>query len=106
MLPASAIGYLLHQWSRLEKYSTDGMLEIDNNLVENAIRPIALGRKNYLFAGSHQAAVRAAAIYTLVANAKLCQVEPFAYLRDILTRIANHPFKDLDQLLPCNWKAL
>jgi len=109
VLPASAIGkafgYMLHRWPRLEKYLTDGMLEIDNNLVENAIRPIALGRKNYLFAGSHKAAVRAAAIYTLVANAKLCRIEPFAYLRDILTRIAAHPYKHLDQLLPCNWKA-
>jgi len=109
VLPASAIGkaigYMLHQWPRLERYLTDGTLEIDNNLVENAIRPIALGRKNYLFAGSHKAAVRAAAIYTLVANAKLCHIEPFAYLRDVLTRLANHPFIDLDQLLPCNWKA-
>ena len=110
VLPQSAIGkafqYMLNQWPRLENYLLDGRLEIDNNLVENAIRPIALGRKNYLFAGSHNGAEQAAAIYTLVANAKLQQVEPFAYLRDILKRISEHPYKDIDQLLPKNWKEI
>ncbi len=67
--------------AKLEKYVTDGRLEIDNNLVENAIRPVALGRKNYLFAGSHEGAKRAAMIYTLVATAKLHQVEPFEIKR-------------------------
>jgi transposase len=109
VLPQSAIGkavqYMLNQWPRLENYLLDGRLEIDNNLVENAIRPIALGRKNYLFAGSHNGAEQAAAIYTLVANAKLQQVEPFAYLRNVLKRISDHPHKDIDQLLPKNWKA-
>ena len=61
-----AIGYMLNQWSKLEKYVIDGRLEIDNNLVENAIRPVALGRKNYLFAGSHGGARQAALIYTLL----------------------------------------
>jgi len=107
VLPQSAIGqavrYMLKQWLRLENYLLDGRLEIDNNLVENAIRPIALGRKNYLFAGSHQGAEQAAAIYTLVANAKQQQVEPFVYLRDVIKRISNHPNKDIDQLLPKNW---
>ncbi|MEA3421074.1 MAG: IS66 family transposase [Acidobacteriota bacterium] len=106
--PKSAIGkaiaYMLKQWPRLEVYLTDGKLEIDNNLVENAIRPIALGRKNYLFAGSHDGAEWAAAIYTLVTNAKLQGVEPFTYLRDILDRISDHPCKKLDQLLPENFK--
>ena len=108
VLPESAIGkafhYMLNQWPRLENYLLNGRVEIDNNLVENAIRPIALGRKNYLFAGSHNGAEQAAAIYTLVANAKLQQVEPFAYLRDVLKRISDHPYKDIDQLLPKNWK--
>jgi len=108
VLPKSAIGkaigYMLKQWPRLEVYLTDGKLEIDNNLVENAIRPIALGRKNYLFAGSHNGAEWAAALYTLVSNAKLQDVEPFFYLRDILNRISDHPHKKLDQLLPKNWK--
>ena len=103
-LMGKAITYMLNHWPRLEIYLTDGRLEIDNNLVENAIRPIALGRKNYLFAGSHKGAKRAAAIYTLVANAKLQEVEPFVYLRDILRRISDHPYKKLDQLLPEKWK--
>jgi transposase len=110
VLPKSPIGkaitYMLKQWSRLERYLTDGQLEIDNNPVENAIRPIALGRKNYLFAGSHNGAGRAADLYTIMANAKLQGVEPFYYLRDILTRISDHPHKKLEQLLPKNWKKL
>lgn len=109
VLPKSAMGkamgYMLNQWLRLEKYLTDGQLEIDNNLVENAIRPVALGRKNYLFAGSHNGAGRAAAIYTLVSNAALHDIEPFNYLRDVLNRISDHPYRHLDQLLPCNWKT-
>lgn len=107
VLPQSAIGqavrYMLKQWPRLENYLLDGRLEIDNNLVENAIRPIALGRKNYLFAGSHHGAEQAAVIYTLVANAKLQEVEPFIYLSDVIRRISDHPYKDIDQLLPKNW---
>lgn len=79
-------------------------MEIDNNLVENAIRPIALGRKNYLFAGSHEGAKRAALIYTMVANAKIQNIEPFAYLRDVIDRIADHPMKKINDLLTINWK--
>jgi transposase len=109
VLPQNPIGkaiqYMRNQWPRLEVYLTDGRLEIDNNLVENAIRPIALGRKNYLFAGSPDGAVRAAAIYTLLANAKLHGIEPFYYLRDVIKRIPGHPVKKLDQLLPKNWKV-
>ena len=108
VLPKSPIGkaitYMLRQWSRLEIFMTNGQLEIDNNQVENAIRPIALGRKNYLFAGSHNGAKRAAALYTIMANAKLQGVDPFFYLRDILSRIQDHPYKKLDQLLPENFK--
>lgn len=110
VLPKSAIGqavgYMLGQWPKLEKYLTDGRLEIDNNLIENAIRPVALGRKNYLFAGSHGGARRAALIYTLVATAKLHGVEPFVYLKDVLVRIADHPHKRVAELLPQNWKSL
>ena len=100
-----AVSYMRNQWSHLEIYLTDGRLEIDNNLVENAIRPVALGRKNYLFAGSHKGAKRAAALYTLMANAKLQDINPFVYLRDILSRISEHPYKNLDQLLPKNWET-
>lgn len=109
VLPKSAlgkaIGYTLGQWSKLEKYVSDGRLEIDNNLIENAIRPVALGRKNYLFAGSHEGAKRAALIYSLVATAKLHGVEPFAYLKDILNRTADHPRSRVAELLPQNWKS-
>lgn len=107
-LPKSQIGqaiaYTHNLWSRLEKYVEDGSLEIDNNLVENAIRPVALGRKNYLFAGSHKSAHRAAIIYSLVSTAKLHGVEPFEYLKDVLSRISSHPYKQIHELLPMNWQ--
>lgn len=110
VLPKSAmgqaIGYTLNLGSRLERYVTDGRLEIDNNLMENLIRPIALGRKNYLFAGSHEGAKRAAIIYSLVGTAKQHNVEPFAYLKDVLTRIADHPYAKLTELLPPLWTPL
>jgi len=105
--PKSAMGgalaYALTHWSRLENYLKDGRLEIDNNLVENQIRPVALGRKNYLFAGSHDGARRAAMIYSLVGTAKQHQVEPFAWLKDVLSRISDHPHHQLEKLLPKNW---
>ncbi len=99
-----AIGYMLGRWKYLKRYVEDGRFEIDNNLIENAIRPVALGRKNYLFAGSHNGAKRSALIYTLVANAKLQGLEPFAYMRDLLSQIADYPYKKLADLLPVNWK--
>jgi hypothetical protein len=108
VLPKSAmgkaIGYMLGRWKYLKRYVDDGRFEIDNNLIENAIRPVALGRKNYLFAGSHNGARRAALIYTLVANAKLQGLEPFAYMRDVLSQIADYPYKKLANLLPVNWE--
>jgi transposase len=109
VLPKSAIGkailYMLNQWPKLQMYLTDGRLEIDNNLVENAIRPVALGRKNYLFAGSHEGAKRAALIYSLLATAKLHDAEPFAYLADVIDRLPDHPHKRLAGLLPQNWQS-
>jgi transposase len=108
VLPKSGLGqamaYMLKFWQRLNVYTTDGRLEIDNNLVENAIRPVALGRKNYLFAGSHDAARRGAIIYSLVVTAHLHDVEPFKYLKDIIARISDHPHKQLADLLPQNCK--
>lgn len=107
VLPKSAmgkaLGYMLGQWAKLEAYTRDGRLEIDNNLVENAIRPVALGRKNYLFAGSHEGAKRAAIMYSLLATAKRHDVEPFAYLKYVLTNIAAHPYHKLAELLPQHW---
>lgn len=99
-----AIGYMLNQWPRLMNYLLDGRLEIDNNLIENAVRPVALGRKNWLFAGSHDSARQSALVYSLVGTAKLHGVEPWQYLKDVLTRINDHPMKDINELLPHNWK--
>jgi transposase len=106
--PESLIGKALHyslsRWEKLSRYTEDGMLEIDNNLVENAIRPVAIGRKNYLFAGSHDAAQRAAMMYSLFASCKKNDVNPDNWLKDILNRINDHPINKIDQLLPNNWK--
>jgi len=99
-----AIGYSLSQWSQLVRYPEHGYLEIDNNWIENVIRPLALGRKNYLFAGSHDGARRAAIIYSLVATAKKHNVEPFAYLKDVIVRIADFPYNKRDLLLPPHWQ--
>ncbi len=107
VLPKSAIGnaitYTLRLWKRLPRYLEDGHYEIDNNLVENSIRPVALGRKNYLFAGSHEGAKRAAMIYSFLGTCKINNVEPFSWLKDVLTRIPGHSIQRLDELLPANW---
>jgi len=104
VLPKSAIGaaiaYTLNLWGRLKRYVEDGRFQIDNNLVENAIRPVALGRKNYLFAGSHEAAQKAAIVYSLLATCKLNSVEPFAWLKNTLTIIPDYPSNQLEKLLP------
>src|SRR5690606_6277684 len=94
----------LGRWTKLVRYVEDGRIEIDNNLVENAIRPIALGRKNYLFAGSHEAAQRAAVIYSLVATCKKHGVNPETWLTDVLGRIPTHPMKQVEDLLPHHWQ--
>jgi hypothetical protein len=103
-IPASlmgkAIDYSLGLWPRLIRYIEDGRYEMDNNLVENSIRPVAIGRKNYLFAGSHNGAKWAAIFYTLMANAELSGVEPKAYLKQLLLKIANHSIHSLEELLP------
>ena len=104
VLPSSAIGkavsYVLGRWPVLKRYIEDGRFEIDNNLVENSIRPVALGRKNYMFAGSHDAAQRMAIMYSFMATCKTNGVEPFAWLKDTLTRISDHPANRLQELLP------
>jgi transposase len=86
----------------LTRYCDDGHLEIDNNPAERALRAVTLGRKNYLFAGSDAGGERAAVIYSLIATAKLNGLDPEAYLREVLTRIADHPINHIDELLP--WK--
>ena len=97
--------YTLGRWTALARYADDGRLEIDNNAAERAIRPLALGRKNYLFAGSDKGGERAAAIYTLIGTARLNALDPEAYLRDVLARTADHPINRIGELLPWNWKA-
>lgn len=99
-----AIGYCIPRWDNLLAYLKDGHLEIDNNLAENAIRPLALGRKNYLFAGSHNGAKRAAMFYSLLATCKKNQVNPFEWLKKVLEVIPDHKVNQLDQLLPQNLK--
>lgn len=99
---ASAIRYALSRWTALTRYASDGRVEIDNNPVERAIRPIALGRKNWLFAGSDVGGTRAAAIASLLATARLNHLDPEAYLRHVLERIAQHPVKHVAELLPWN----
>jgi transposase len=99
---AGAIRYARSRWDALTAYIDDGRLEVSNNAAENAIRPVTLGRKNWLFAGSHAGGDRAAVFYTLIRSAKLNGLEPEAWLRDVLTRIGEHPINRLDELLPWN----
>lgn len=99
---AQAIGYSLTRWKALTRYVDDGRIEIDNNAAERALRGVALGRGNYLFMGSDAGGERAAALYSLVETAKLNGLDPEAYLRDVLARIADHPINRVDELLPWN----
>ena len=99
---AAAIRYALSRWRALTRYVDDGQLEIDNNAAERALRVVALGRKNYLFAGSNAGGERAAAIYSLLGSAKLNGLDPELYLHHILDRIADHPVNKINDLLPWN----
>ena len=101
----AAIRYALGLWEALKRYCDDGRLEIDNNAAERALRVVALGRKNYLFAGSDTGGERAAAIYSLIGSAKLNGLDPEAYLSEVLTRIADHPITRIEELLPWNIAA-
>ena len=99
-----AIGYVLNQWDALNVYVTDGDLAIDNNAAENALRRIAIGRKNWLFCGSDNGGHTAAVLFSLIATCQRHDVNPFAYLRDVLARIAAHPMHRLAELLPDRWQ--
>ena len=105
--PKSAIGaalyYSMDKWKELSIYITDGKLNIDNNVIENSIRPIAIGRKNYLFAGSHAAAQRSAMLYSLLGTCKLQNINPYIWLKDVLKRLPAHPINKIEELLPQNW---
>jgi hypothetical protein len=99
---AGAIRYARSRWPALTRYLADGRLEISNNAAERAIRPLALGRKNWIFAGSDSGGERAAAIYTLIETAKLNGLDPEAYLREVFSQIADHPINRIADLLPWN----
>jgi transposase len=102
---ADAIRYALSRWTALCCFLNDGRVELDTNAVERAIRPVTLGRKNHLFAGSDGGANRWATVCSLITTAKLNDVEPFAYLTDVLERMSNgYPASRLDDLLPWNWR--
>ena len=108
VLPKSPMGeaiqYARNQWDALCVYTTDGRLAIDNNASENALRRVAVGRKNWLFAGSDNGGHTAATLFTLIATCQRHEVEPLSYLRDVLTRIAATPVSQLAQLLPDHWQ--
>ena len=107
--PSSSLGkacrYALNQWDRLQLYLDRGIVEIDQNLCENAIRPIALGRKNWLHIGSEQAGPRVAAILTLVETCRRLMIDPREYLLDVLPGLSERPARELNQLTPLAWKA-
>jgi hypothetical protein len=103
---AKAAGYSIRQWEALRRYTEDGRLPIDNTGCERALRGIAIGRRNYLFAGSDAGAERAATIYTVLGTCALAGVEPMAYIRDVLVKLqGDWPAKRIDELLPHNWAA-
>jgi transposase len=105
-LIGKALGYSIERWQRLMTYATNGKLNIDNNPVENSIRPIAIGRKNYLFAGSHEAAQRSAMLYSLLGTCRLHNVNPFTWLKNILQHISSHPINKIADLLPHHWQLI
>ena len=107
VLPKSPLGeavrYLTNQWTVLQRFAEDGRLAIDNNRAENQLRVVAVGRKNWLFAGSLEGARRAALLYSIVQSCKLVDVPPFEYLKDVLLRLATHPQRLIGQLTPKGW---
>jgi hypothetical protein len=107
VLPKSPLGdavrYLTNQWQALCRFAEDGSLEIDNNNAERQLRAVAVGRKNWLFAGSMAGAHRAAVIYSLIQSCRLVDVDPFAYLRDVLLRVATQPADRIAELTPRAW---
>lgn len=100
-----AIEYIEKRWQKLKAYLWHGEVAIDNNLVENAIRALAIGRKNYLFVGSQKAGKGAAIFYSLIGSCKMAGINPLVWLTDVIKNINEWPIKQLHQLLPSNWKS-
>jgi hypothetical protein len=100
--PVSGIHYALARWNALVRYLDDGRIELDNSAAERALRAVAVGRRNYLFAGSDAGGERAAVFYSLIGSAKLNGLDPEAYLRHVFGRIADHPISRIEELLPWN----
>ena len=103
---AKAMDYMLTRWDAFTRFLRDGKICMTNNAAERALRAVAVGRKNWLFAGSDRGAERAAALYTLIGTAKLNDVAPEAWLADVLARINDYPASRLDELLPWNWNSI
>lgn len=101
---AKAMDYMLTRWDAFRRFLSDGRICLTNNAAERALRGVALGRKAWMFAGSDRGGERAAAMYSLIATAKLNNVDPRAWLADVLARIADHPAARLHELLPWHWK--
>jgi hypothetical protein len=102
---AKAMNYMLNRWPSFTRFLDDGRICLTNNAAERALRGIALGRKSWLFAGSDRGGLRAAKMYSLIVSAKMNDIDPQAWLADVLTRIADHPAHRLEELLPWNWKT-
>src|SRR6266481_2401962 len=100
---AKAMDYMLTRWAAFARFLEDGRICLTNNAAERALRCVAVGRRNWTFCGSDRGGERAAAIYTLIATAKLNDIDPEAWLADVLRRINDHPVSKLDELLPWNW---
>ena len=102
--PAKPIDYMFRRWEGFTRFLNDGRICLSNNAAERALRGIALGRKAWLFCGSDRGGERAAAMYSLIVTAKMNDIDPQAWLADVLARIAVHPARDIDELLPWNWR--
>ena len=108
LLPKSTLGkattYALGQWEALKQFLENGQVEIDNNLIENSIRPSAIGKKNFLFFGADKAGWRSAVIYSIVETCRRLDIEPLTYLTDVLQRIPSMTTSQIPQLVPAQWK--
>jgi hypothetical protein len=101
----AAIGYARSRWTALNRFTEAGYLSIDNNASERAVKPVAIGRKNWLFAGSEGGGRTAAILFSLASTCKLLKMDPFAYLRDVLDRVCTHPARRVAELLPDRRRA-